>query len=152
MKKKLISIFTALMMLSPVAVSATQADQTVTGKQLDSVIYQVDDNQVIAVGNDLPIMYNNRLYVPANAEIDVYPLDIAISADVVYMPGFIKLADRDAALPFPSELDNAVIAMTLAQIAGKDVDFMMANAPYGNAVSRFFRGRGISAMCGRGPW
>jgi|GEM_PF-2469689 len=94
----------------------------------------------------------NRRYVLSPTKIDIYPLNIPILADVIYMPYFTRLTSRDANLPFPPELDNAILNMTVGLISGKDTDMIMASAPYGNAVSRFFRGRGCNAIVGHGPW
>lgn len=95
---------------------------------------------------------NNRRFVATPAQIDVYPLPLPISADVVYMPYFTRLTERTEPSPFSPELDNAVIAMTMAIMQGGNTDAVFAQQQYGNAVSRYFRPGGVDAVICRGPW
>ena len=64
MKKKILIAALSLLLLTQVTAVAFAADQTVTAKQLGNVIYQIDSQQVTPGGDGLPLMYNNRMYVP----------------------------------------------------------------------------------------
>lgn len=93
-----------------------------------------------------------RVYVRKPTGIDVYPLNMAITADAVYMPFYARLAHREDESPFPAELDNDVIALAAAMIKGAEPDMVMAQRQYGNALSRYFRPGGPDTVVCRGPW
>ncbi|MDO5116366.1 MAG: hypothetical protein Q4D58_09750 [Synergistaceae bacterium] len=93
-----------------------------------------------------------RCYVAYPDRVDIYPLALPVSVDIVYLPAFCRLKERSAELPFPSELDNSVISMVVEMMGGGNSDELMSRVRYGNALSRYFRPRGADCVVCRGPW
>ena len=76
-----------------------------------------------------------RCYVAYPDRIEVYPLNEPAVVDVVYLPSFSRLMDRADELPFPPEMDNAVIALAVGIMSG-----------------RYFRPSGAGCVTCCGPW
>ena len=122
--------------------------ESTSGNRIPAITLQ----RALEIGSRLTAL--SRRYVEYPAKIEVYPLTEPISADIVYIPYYSRIEDNDRGeeIAFSPELDNSIIAMTLGLIAGTPPDANMAQARFGNAVSRYFRPRGANTLVGRGPW
>lgn len=99
-----------------------------------------------------PLASGRRCYVAYPARVDIYPLDMPVTAEITYLPFFSRIKDRADELPFSPELDNSVVALVVGMMGGAEPDEQLSRVRYGNAVSRYFRPRGADCVVCRGPW